>query len=185
MAGSKPGPAPKRAAERERRNVPATGEAQLLGPDDFDKLPFEVETLVVPPGPGKKWHPAAVEFYEATLRDPARIWMGPADWALHWIICENLSRELAPQFVAMAEGGIDPDTGEKLADRVVRDRVPMKGASLTAYLKWAGMIGIGEASRLALRREVTFNQPPSAHLASVTELDIADTREGVFQDGGR
>lgn len=185
MAGSKPGPPPKRVEERERRNIPATGEAQVLGPNDFDQLPFEVETLVKPPPPNEKWEPGAKAFYEATLRDPARIWMGPADWALHWIVCENLHRELAPQFVAVAEGGADLETGERIADRVVRERLPIKGASLTAYLKWAGMIGVGESSRLALRREVSFNKPESTHLASVTELDVADTREGVFQDGGR
>lgn len=185
MAGSRRGPAPKRKEERERRNTPETGEAILLGPDDFDQLPFEVETLVEPPPPSDRWEPAALAFYEATLRDPARIWMGPADWAFHWIICENLHRELAPQYVAVAEGGVDLETGEKVSDHVVRERLPMKGASLTAYLKWAGMVGIGEASRLALRREVTFNNPQRMELASVTELDVADTREGVFQDGGR
>lgn len=182
MAGSKPGPAPKRKDERERRNTPETGEAILLGPDDFDALPFDVETLVTPPPAGEKWEPAALAFYEATLRDPARIWMGPADWAAHWIVCENLSRELAPQYVATID---DPQGNLEAEDRVIRERVPMKGASLTAYLKWMGMIGIGESSRLALRREVTFNQEPRAQLASVTELDVAETREGIFQDGGR
>lgn len=185
MAGSRRGPATKRTEERERRNTPGAGEAILLGPDDFDQLPFEVETLVEPPPPGEKWEQGARDFYEATLRDPARIWMGPADWAFHWIICENLHRELAPQYVAVAEGGVDLETGEKVSDHVVRERLPIKGASLNAYLRWASLIGIGEASRLALRREITFNQEPTTELASVHDLDVADTREGIFQDGGR
>lgn len=185
MAGSRRGPAPKRAEERERRNIPGTGEAIQLTAEEMSTLPFDVELLVEPPEPGEKWEPAAKALYEATLRDPARIWMGPADWAMHWLICESLSRDLAPQFVAVAEGGMDLETGEKISDRVVRERLPMKGASLAAYLKWCGLIGIGEASRLGLRREVTFNQEPRTELASVTELDVAPTREGFFQEGGR
>lgn len=186
MVASKRGPAPKRAEERERRNVPATGEAIVVSQDALESLPFEVETLVEPPPAGEKWEPAAKAFYEATLRDPARIWMGPADWAMHWLICESLSRDLAPQYVATLEGGIDIETGEKLSDRVVRERLPMKGSSLASYLKWCGMIGVGEASRLAIRREVTFNQQPKTELASVTEIGaVVDTREGLFQDGGR
>lgn len=185
MAGSKRGPAPKRADERERRNVPATGEAIAMGSAEFDDLPFEVELLVEPPPPGDRWEHGAIQIYEATLRDPARIWMGPADWAAHWLMCESISRDLAPQYVAVAEGGVDLETGEKVSDHVVRERLPLKGASIAGYIKWFGMIGIGEAARLGLRREVTFNQPATTELASVTELDIAPTREGFFQDGGR
>jgi hypothetical protein len=180
MAGSKRGPAPKRAEDRERRNTPATGDAIAITPDDMKRLPFDVELLVEPPAPDDEWEPAAKRVYEATLRDPARIWMGPLDWAAHWLICESLSRDLAPQYVATMEGdNLEPE------DRVVRERIPMKGASLTAYLKWFGMIGVGESSRLALRREVTFNEAPRAELASVSELDVAPTREGFFQDGAR
>lgn len=185
MVAGKPGPPPKRAAERERRNVPATGEAIELTPEDLAKLPFDVELLVEPPDPADYWEHPAKQLYEATLRDPARVWMGPVDWAAHWLICESIHRDLAPQYVALAEGGMELETGEKIADRVVRERIPIKGSSLAAYMKWFGMVGIGEGSRLALRREVTFNNPPRAALASVTELDVAPTREGHFQDGGR
>lgn len=182
MAGPKRGPAPKRAADRERRNTPETGESIELTQEDFDALPFEVELLVEPPAVGDHWHDAAKQVYEATLRDPARVWMGPLDWATHWFICEQLHRELSPQYVATLD---DPDGVLSPEDRVVREEVPMKGASLTAVLKWFAMIGAGESSRLALRREVTFHQQPKTELASVTELDIAETREGFFQDGGR
>lgn len=185
MAGSKPGPARKRAEERERRNTPAGGESIQLTAEEMKSLPFDVELLVEPPPAGEKWEYAAKALYEATLRDPARIWMGPADWAAHWLICESISRDLAPQYVAMAEGGVDLESGEQIASHVVRERLPLKGASLASYLKWFGMVGVGEAARLGLRREVTFNNPVRPELASVTELDVAPTREGFFQDGGR
>lgn len=180
MVGSKRGPAPKRDGERERRNVPTGGDAAIIGPDDLKNLPFDVELLVEPPPAGEKWEHGAKQVYEATLRDPARIWMGPLDWAAHWLFCESMSRDLAPQYVATVEGdGLDVES------RVVRERLPLKGASITGYLKWFGMIGVGESSRLALRREVTFNDPPRAELASVSEIDVSQTREGFFQDGGR
>jgi len=184
MAGPKRGPMAKRADERERRNKPDGGDITTLGPEELKRLPFDVETMVEPPEAPRHWEEGAKQVYEATLRDPARIWMGPADWAVHWLICEDIHRNLAPQYVALSEGGLDVDTGEKISDSVVRERLPLKGASLTAYTKWFGMIGIGEASRLAMRREITFHEKP-AELATVSELDIVDDREGLFQDGGQ
>lgn len=185
MAGPRRGPMGKRDDERERRNAKPGGDAQVFTPEDMAKLPFEIELLVEPPTPSEKWEHGAVQFYEALLRDPARIWMGPADWAAAWLICENMHRELAPQYVAVKEGGIELDTGEKIADSVVRERLPIKGASLTAYIKWMSSMGIGEASRMALRKEVTFHEAPAPALASVTEMDIVEDREDLFQDGAR
>lgn len=182
MAGTKRGPAPKRAEDRERKNPTATGEPIVLTPDELSDLPFDVELMVEPPEPGEHWHEGALALYEATLRDPARIWMGPLDWATHWVMCENLHRELSPQYVATLD---DPDGHLAPEDRVVEREVPMKGASITAYMKWFAMIGVGEGSRLALRREVNFHVQPKTELASVTDLDVAETREGFFQDGGR
>jgi hypothetical protein len=183
MAGTVRGPAPKRDADRENRNPKHGGDALVLGPDELKSLPFDIELLVEPPPADPKWEPGALQIYEATLRDPARIWMGPVDWATHWFVCENLSRELAPQYVATVEGGVDVDTGEQIAGHVVHERMPIKGATLTACLKWLAMIGVGESSRLALRREVTFHHEAKVELADVT--DITPTREGFFQDGGR
>lgn len=184
MAGPRRGPMPKRDDERVNRNPKAGGDAIQLGPEELARLPFDVELMVEPPEAHEKWEPGARQLYDALLRDPARMWMGPADWATAWLMCENISRELAPQYVAVAEGGVNLETGEKESDRVVRERLPIKGASLTAYIKWMSSQGIGEASRLALRKEVTFHEAP-AQLASVSELDVVDTREGHFQDGGR
>lgn len=182
MAGTRRGPAPKRDAERARANKPAGGDAIVLTPEDMATLPFEVELLVEPPEPNENWHETAKQVYEATLRDPVRIWMGPLDWATHWFMCENLHREMSPQYVATLD---DPDGMLDPKDRVVREEIPMKGATITAYMKWFGMIGVGESSRLALRREVTFHQAAAPDLASVTDLDIVDDREGLFQDGAR
>jgi len=49
----------------------------------------------------------------------------PSDWAWAWIVAESISRDLKPQVVGIVE-----ETGE-----VVRAIIPMKGASLAAYLK--------------------------------------------------
>src|SRR5690242_4292383 len=103
MAGPRRGPMGKRAEERVNRNPKAGGDAQVYGPEEMAKLPFEVELLVEPPEPHPKWEPGAKQFYEAMLRDPARMWMGPADWATAWLMCENISRELAPQYVGIRE----------------------------------------------------------------------------------
>lgn len=183
MAGTKPGPPPKRAEERVRRNVPATGAASAMGEDAFKDLPFDVELLVEPPAADPDWHDIARMQYEALLKDPARVWMGPADWALSYLICENISREMKPQVIGVVDGGYDPETGETVAGHVAREVVPMKGTAINAIIKWATMIGITEGARLALRREVTFNNPPKADLR-VVEGDVVDKRpEGWFSRG--
>lgn len=184
LAGSTRGPAGKRDAERVRRNQPAGGPATQFDSSDFDKLPFEVELLVQPPAADDEWHEVARMQYDALLRDPARIWMGPADWALSYLMCESLSRELKPQAIGIVDGGYDPETGETVAGHVAREIVPMKGNTVTAVLKWYASIGVTESARLGLRKEVTFNQPET-NLKSVGEGDVVQIRpkEGHFSTG--
>jgi len=186
MAGSRPGPAPKRAEERNRRNVPATGEAVAYGSDQFGELPFDVELLVEPPAADESWHKIAIMLYEAIMRDPARVWMGPADWAMTYLMCENVHREMSPQVIGIVDGGYDPETGERVAGHVARDVVPMKGTSIAALLKWTNGIGLSEGARLALRKEVTFNAAPKIDTHEPSEDEVASTREGFFSvEGGK
>ena len=180
MAGvGKTGPMAKRDAERVRRNVPAGGTHVEITPDQMDGLPFIIELLVEPPDPDPQWHNIATMVYEALLRDPARIWMGPADWAYCYLMTESLSRELKPQVVGIVEGGYDAETGETIAGHVAREIVPMKGNTLTAIQKWLQSLGVTEAARIGMGKEITFNQLPKA-TADPTEEEVAETREGFF-----
>lgn len=182
MAGSTRGPVPKRKAELIRRNLPRGREVEELAADQFDDLPFEVESLVEPPPVNDDWHAIAKMQYEALLRDPARTWMGPADWALSYLMCESISREMSPQAIGVVDGGWDPDLEMNVAGHVAREIVPMKGAVITGILKWYSLIGVTEASRLGLKREVTFNQRPKPR--AVDGGDVVDIRpSGWFAQG--
>lgn len=177
MAGSKPGPMGKRTEERIRTNKPPEGwEAIAVTPDQVADLPFDIEFLVKPPEADEDWHPIAIMLYESLLRDPARIWMGPTDWAMSYLMCESVSREMNPQVVGVVDGGIDLETGEKVAGHVAREIVPMKGTTITAVFKWASSIGITEAGRLALRREVTFHNKPVTQKKNDTASRVSQER---------
>lgn len=167
MSGLKPGPVGKRDNERTGHDrTPHTPRVtprnKQFGPDDFVDLPFDVELLVQPPDADDKWHPVAFDLYHAILRDPARVWMGPADWAILYLMCENLSRQLKPVYVGFAEGGIDQDTGEKIAGHAIMEKVPLKGPEVASLLRFLMAIGVTEAGRMGLNREITFNQAPKS-----------------------
>lgn len=148
--------------------------------EDLESFPFDIETLVDPPDPDAQWHPAAKRLYESMLRDPVRIWMGPAAWAISWVMCENVSREMYPQAIGVVEGGIDPDTGERIPGHVARETVPMKGTTITALLKWAAVNGVHEQDRLALRKEVTFNTRATTNDEVDVSADVVPIRPGGF-----
>lgn len=181
MAGNTPGPVGKRDAERVRRN-------KTIGHDQFDadafaKLPFEVELLVEPPAADAEWHEIARMQYEALLKDPARVWMGPADWALSYLMCENISRQLKPVAIGVVDGGYDPETGENVAGHVAREIVPLKGTDINGILKWYTSLGVTEAARMGLRKEVTFNQPEKLKAVSGADVVTIRPKEGHFSTG--
>jgi len=163
------GPAPRREAEVRRTNN--KGKATQLGPEELQQLPFEIDYNPEPPDTetaleDEAWHPAAKEFWRALQTDPARAWMTSADWAAALIVTESMSRDLNDQVVGVTE------TGE-----TVKDRVPMKGANLSSYLKFFSMIGITEAARLRIQKEITLFKREPANLASVTNIDEARDEE--------
>lgn len=151
-------------------------------PEDLESFPFDIETLVEPPPADTTWHPAARRMYEAMLRDPARIWMGPTAWAITWIMAENMSREMYPQVIGVVEGGVDPETGERIPGHVAREVIPMKGTSINALMSWAKANGVHEQDRLALRKEVTLNTKASTNddVGDVSG-DVVPIRPGYFQ----
>lgn len=189
MAGMKRGPAPKRTEERIRNNKPPEGqEPEDVGPDQMAAMPFDIDYEPEPPEPDEDWHPTSRMLYDSLLRDPARIWMGPADWATAYLMCESISRELYPQVVGVVDGGIDLETGEKIAGHVARETVPMKGQTITAFLKFCAQLGITEGGRLSLRKQVTFHTPATTQQKTAAEKVHTGPRSevGLFSiDGGK
>ena len=143
------GPPPKRSSERRRRNKESKA----------DKL--EVAGTVKPLDPDEEWHPIARQWFESLLESGQREFYEPSDWSLAYLIAESISRDLKPQVI-----GIHEETGE-----IKRATIPMKGASLSAYLKAMTALMVSEGDRRRARLELERAAPDeSSEPAGVTAL---------------
>ena len=134
------GPVPKRSSQRRRRNKPDAG----TGTPDI--TPAESGTTDPPEAPpaDEGWHPIATRLYESLIQSGQRQWYEPSDWAAAFLMCESISRDLLPQVVGITDEG-----------DVVRDTIPLKGASLAAYLKAFSALGVTEGDRRRARMELS------------------------------
>lgn len=124
------GPVPKRSTQRRRRNK--------------ESEPEKVDTAsavgVVPPA-DEDWHPIAKRWYESLAGSGQSTFYEPSDWATAVVIAESMSRELKPQVVGMKTDENGAQTEPAFAV------VPMKGASLAAYLKAMTALLVTEGDR--------------------------------------
>lgn len=167
-----PGPAPKKDAERRRRNTtPDNGgmsaiPAEVVNLDDL-ALSGEVEI----PEADEAWHPIAKQVYQAQRDSGQVLYMEPSDWAMLYLLCESISRDLNPQFVGLTEQG-EP----------VHESIPLKGASLNAYLKGFNDLLVAEGGRRKLRLELERkNRLDAAAGAVETGEAIVLRREDAFK----
>ena len=144
------GPVPERSDQRRRTNSPETETAPAA------------KTVEVP-APSDKWHASATAWYESLEESGQSVYYEPSDWAVAWLIAESISRDLKPQVV-----GINEESGEP-----VMATIPMKGASLAAYLKamTALMVTEGDRRRARLELERGGDPKPTGAAPGVTKLD--------------
>jgi hypothetical protein len=118
--------------------------AEVVNLEDIDDAILKLADEGMIPA-DEKWHPVAKQWYESLARSGQRIYYQPSDWAIAYVLAESLSLDMKPQFV-----GINEETGE-----VMMERIPLKGASLAAYLKGftALLATEGDRRRLALELE--------------------------------
>lgn len=167
-----PGPVPKKDAERRRRNKTPESEgslsaipAEVVNVDDL--LVGEVEI----PQPDEDWHPIAIQLYEGQMRSGQVLWMEPSDWAAFYLVCESISRDLNPQVVGITEEG-----------EVVKDTIPLKGASLSAYLKAFEAHLVSEGARRRLRIELERQRRLDAAAEGEGKVvDIVQRRADAFK----
>lgn len=125
------GPVPKRSGQRRRRNKgdePAKAEAGK----------------VTRPAPDDNWHATARLWYESLAESGQSVFYEASDWATAYLLAESISRDLKPQVV-----GVNEQTGEP-----VFAVIPMKGASLAAYLKAMTALLVTEGDRRRARLEL-------------------------------
>lgn len=144
------GPVPKRTDQRRRVNKPTKPTAKAAG----------AKSVTIPrPDPG--WHPAAKRFYAALQKSGQAKFYEPSDWQLAWLTSESLSRDLKPQVI-----GINETTGKP-----VFAIVPLKGASLAAYLKAFNALLVTEGDRRRLGIELERSGATQPDTGDVPSLD--------------
>lgn len=141
MAGvpGRGGPVPKRSNQRHGHRAKSELEA-------IDRVPGAAN-VEVPPAE-KAWHPVARRWYESLAESGQAYFYEPSDWATAYLIAESISRDLKPQVV-----GLHPETGKP-----VKASIPMKGASLAAYLKAMTALLVTEGDRRRVRVELERGQ---------------------------
>lgn len=159
-----PGPPPKKQSERRRRNKSEV-KTEVINVDEL--LVGEVEV----PIPDEDWHPIARQLYDSVKSSGQVIWMEPSDWSTLYLICESLSRDLKPQVV-----GINEETSE-----TVMAVIPLKGASLNAYLKAMSSLMMLEGDRRRLRIELERKKRlDAAGEEGGKVIDIVQARADLF-----
>lgn len=188
-----PGPAPKRDAERRRVNarpVPtATVDIEALEAEGPDDLPWLIkQPIVIPAVPtrtavrevdGEKveveeeyWHPIAKELWESLKSSGQAMFWEPSDWMVAKLVCESISRDLKPQVVGILQPS-DQGPGE-----VLRERIPLKGASLGAYLKAFGQLMMTEGDRRRVAIELNRERLKAGLAPDLTDvIPITDRRK--------
>jgi hypothetical protein len=126
------GPVPKRTSERRRTNAP-----------EIPAETVKVVGVVDVPEPDGDWHPIASRWYTALAESAQVKYYEPSDWATAYLIAESISRDLQPQVVGITDRG-----------KPVFETIPMKGASLAAYLRAMSVLIVTEGDRRRLRIEV-------------------------------
>lgn len=158
------GPPPKRAAERRRRNKDAV---EVESVDLAETTTKEVEVPVA----DESWHGVARMWYESLIGSGQALFYEPSDWATAYLIAESISRDLEEQVVGITESG-----------EVVRAEIPMKGASLSAYLKAMTALMVTEGDRRRSRLEIErANAKIDAAAAAKKDPDVVLDRAERFK----
>ncbi len=166
-----PGPVPKKDAERRRRNkTPESSGSTSAIPAEIVNVDALLVGEVEIPTPDESWHPIARQIYEAQMRSGQVLWMEPSDWSMLYLLCESISRDLNPQVVGITEEG-----------DVVKDVIPLKGASLSSYLKAFEALLMAEGGRRRLRIELERQRRIDAAAEDVGKgVDIVAKRAELF-----
>ncbi len=115
------------------------------------------------PAANVEWHPVALKWYRSLKRSGQARFYEPSDWAVAYLTAESLSRDLSEQFIGFR--GIGKDETE-----AVFEKIPLKGASLSAYSKIFSSLMVTEGDRRRMNLELQRGQVP-AEDADVVQLD--------------
>lgn len=150
--------APNRQGGRRRRNktdengMPIAPRTIKIGDVDWDER--SMDNLVPAPEAEEDWHPIAKRFYDGLRNSPQRLYYEQSDWMFAHLLCEQLTRELNPQYVGtkkVYQG--DSSTGLPImADEEMYESVPVR--SLNAIIKGMEKLMVTEIDRRKARVEI-------------------------------
>jgi hypothetical protein len=150
------GPVPKRSTQRRRRNKVGEDGA----PTEPTTGPSGAAAAPGAPPADESWHPVARRWYESLAASGQSRWYEPSDWATAYLLAESMSRDLGEQVVGTTQAGV-----------ILRDRIPIKGVSLNAYLKGMSTLLVTEGDRRRARLELERGQADADEEAAVAALD--------------
>lgn len=118
----------------------------------------EDTVTAAPHEPDERWHAIATEFWHAFQETAHTSLWARSDWMKLYLMCEQISREMEPQFVGFSEVW-NEDAGQ-MEKKPTRATLPMKGATLSALGQWMTTLGTTYADRLRL--EIELGKPGTA-----------------------
>jgi hypothetical protein len=153
--------------------------AELAGTEivDLDNIDNElIQTARAGQIPAEeKWHPVAKQWYESLATSGQSIYYQPSDWAIAYLLAESLSRDFKPQFV-----GVNEESGEPIFETI-----PLKGASLGAYLKGFTALLATEGDRRRMQIELERESLKGQGKDDVTEDGVVLDRAAMFRNGSK
>jgi hypothetical protein len=168
-----PGPAPKKDAERRRRNKDAV-ETEIVNLDEL--IAGEVEVPKADP----EWEPLTKSFWDSFKSSGQAIWMEPSDWMTAYTLMEVLDRWLKPQEVRVGEYRPGAQEGGQV-EYIFEDKIlPMPGSVLNSILKGLSALMATEGDRRRLRIELERKKAVEAALGG-NVVSISKTREDRFK----
>jgi hypothetical protein len=149
--------------------------AELAGTEviNLDDIPDELLQACEEhiPMADEKWHPVAKMWFESLKQSGQKIFYQPSDWATAYLLAESISRDLKPQFV-----GVNEESGE-----VIYEAIPLKGASLSAYLKGFTALMATEGDRRRMQIELERESLKGQGKDDVTEDGVVLDRAAMFR----
>lgn len=114
------------------------------------------------PAADENWHPVARQWFESLAVSGQARFYEASDWAAAVLVAESMSRDLKPQFVGFVQTGKDTTEAEF-------QPIPLKGASLAAYLKAMSNLLTTEGDRRRVQLELKRPQPVDEDEAAAEE----------------
>lgn len=146
------GPIPARSDERRRTNAPADGleisKAPGGGEVQWTDPPGDPEN----PKDPAAWHPLAENWYLGLQTSGQAVFFEQSDADTAYLMAENMSRLLKPQFVGMKDVWNREAQQMEHVPAFVRKHIV--GADLNALIKGMGLLGSTEGDRRRMRIEL-------------------------------